>query len=139
MRLIIQISRGFVKLLILTMSCQFGFSSLPASAASEPKHCLSKIKIKHRHTYFSDEWLATAKEQAALKWQSKVKKRFGSVYSNWALARNQKSHCSRIGFGNDLQGRIGVFVLCNYAAEPCVNLLETKLKKNKLDAPNRHQ
>ena len=138
MKLSIQMSQSFVKLLCLAMICQAGFSSLPASAASEPKHCVNTIKIKHRQTYFSDGWLQAAKQHAALKWQNTVKKRFGSVYSNWALARNQKSHCNRIGFGSDLQGNIGTFVLCSYSAEPCVNLLDIKAKKNSKDQFNTH-
>ncbi len=139
MKLSDQMSRLFVKPLIFAVSFQLVFSNLPVQAASEPKHCVNTIKIKYRETYFSDGWLQAAKQHAALKWQKTVKKRFGSVYSNWALARNQKSQCNRIGFGSDLKGNIGTFVLCSYSAEPCVNLLDIKAKKSKQDDSNRHQ
>ncbi|GAA6212217.1 hypothetical protein NBRC116602_19580 [Hyphomicrobiales bacterium 4NK60-0047b] len=71
-----------------------------------------------------DGWQRTAEYKTKAKWAESVKKRYGSVYSQWDSAKNKKYECRRIGFGNDKEGNVGTSVLCMIAAEPCVNLLD---------------
>ncbi|GJM00266.1 MAG: hypothetical protein DHS20C07_19450 [Methyloligella sp.] len=86
------------------------------------KHCVNKIEIKSEHLFMRDGWQRRVEYQTKAKWAESVKKRYGSVYSQWDSAKNKKYECRRIGFGNDKEGNVGTSVLCMIAAEPCVNL-----------------
>jgi len=94
-----------------------------------PKHCVSAIDVKFRETYMIVDWLSHAKQQALSKWKRTAKKRFGSVYSNWHVAENQKATCLRIGFGNDQKGNVGTSVVCQYSGEPCAILVNSEAVK----------
>ncbi len=92
------------------------------SLSNPKKHCVNKIEIKSEHLFMRDGWQRKAEYQTKAKWAESVKKRYGSVYSQWDSAKNKKYECRRIGFGNDKEGNVGTSVLCMIAAEPCVNL-----------------
>lgn len=91
---------------------------------SSPLHCVSQIEVKSEHLFMFDDWRKIAREKSKTKWQESVKQRYGSVYTIWEVAKNQKEKCERIGFGNDKQGNVGTLVICNRSAEPCVNLIK---------------
>jgi len=87
------------------------------------KHCVNAIEVKSEHLFMRDEWQTIAEFKTKARWAESVKKRYGSVYSQWKDANNKKYECRRIGFGNDKEGNVGTSVLCMIAAEPCVILL----------------
>ena len=92
------------------------------SLSNPKKHCVNKIEIKSEHLFMRDGWQRKAEYQTKAKWAESVKKRYGTVYSQWKSAKNKKYECRRIGFGNDKEGNVGTSVLCMITAEPCVNL-----------------
>ncbi len=111
----------------------FQFSSILHAKAQNlsSKHCVSPIDVKFRETYMINEWLDQAKQKALSKWQNTAKKRFGSVYSDWQIAKNQKAKCLRVGFGNDQKGNVGTSVVCQYSGEPCALLVKSEAIKSK--------
>lgn len=93
------------------------------------KHCVAKIEIKKNHLFMMDSWQKEAEQSSQKQWKDSVQARYGSVYSNWKDAINKKAECTRIGFGNDIKGNVGTSVICSFAAEPCVNLLNKENKR----------
>lgn len=98
--------------------------NVSASSENTPLHCVTEIEVSTEHLFMFDEWRKIAKEKSKNKWQESVRQRYGSVYTKWESAKNQKAKCERIGFGNDKQGNVGTLVICNRSAEPCVKLIK---------------
>ena len=86
------------------------------------KHCVSKISIKTQNIYLFENWYDQAKTKSKQNWQETVKKRYGSVYSNWPVSINKKDRCTRIGIASNEEGKVGVYVLCSVSAVPCTRL-----------------
>lgn len=88
------------------------------------KHCTAVVAVKYNKVFMSEPWIATAKLEARSKWRDKVRERDGSLYAEYHDAAEKKSHCRRIGFGNDPEGNIGTYVACEISARPCAVLVK---------------